>query len=71
MNFKEERFYLPLFCFVWYNKFIKKIKVERKKRNMTKEELDEKEFDEQEEEALDILADIGVPFGPCGEPLGI
>ena len=38
---------------------------------MTKEELDKKRFEEQEEEALDILADIGVPFGPCGEPLGI
>lgn len=38
---------------------------------MTKEELDKKRFEEQEEEVLDILADIGVPFGPCGEPLGI
>ena len=38
---------------------------------MTKEELDKKRFEEQEEEALDVLADIGVPLGPCGEPLGI
>lgn len=70
MNFKEERFYLPLFCFVWYNRFIKN-KSRKEDRNMTKEELDKKEFEEQEAEALDILADIGVPFGPCGEPLGI
>lgn len=70
MNFKEERFYLPLFCFMWYNK-ITKNKSRKENRNMTKEELDKKEFEEQEEEVLDILADIGVPFGPCGEPLGI
>ena len=38
---------------------------------MTKEELDKKEFEEKEEEGLDVLAEIGVPFGPCGEPLGI
>lgn len=38
---------------------------------MTKEELDKKRFEEQEEEVLDVLAEIGVPFGPCGEPLGI